>query len=74
MVNSKLLEEKIAESGKIKAFLANKMGLSRQGLYKKINNENEFTASEIIILCDELGISRLTDREKIFFARNVEKK
>lgn len=73
MVNTALLEEKIAEVGKPKTFLAKKVGISRAGLHLKIHNNNEFTAREIMILCDELGITRLTDKEKIFFANEVEK-
>jgi hypothetical protein len=32
----------------------------------------DFKSSDIDILCQELGITRLTDKERIFFARNVD--
>lgn len=72
MVNTALLEEKISESGKIKNYLAEKMGISRYALYLKSKNLNEFTAKEIMILCDELNINKLSDKERIFFAKKVE--
>ena len=68
MTNTELLEAKIASSGKKKGYLAKKLGLSRAGLYNCINNKAEFTASQIEILCVELGITSLTERKRIFFA------
>lgn len=74
MVNTELLEERIVKSGKIRTHLSEKMGISRAALRLKIKNENEFTANEIMILCEELGITKLSDKERIFFAKEVEKK
>ena len=37
--------------------LAKRCGLSRSGLYKKLNGEREFRVSECIILCKTLKIS-----------------
>ena len=39
------------------AELARKCGLSRSGLYKKLNGEREFRVSECIMLCKILKIS-----------------
>lgn len=69
MVNTQHLERLIADSGKTKTFLANKVGCSRQYFRMKCNNEAPFTLSEANILCGELGITKLTDKEKIFFAK-----
>lgn len=66
MVNVALLEEKIVLSGKKKEYLAEKCGLSRQGFWNKCQNKNYFTAHEIKILCKELGITKLTEKERIF--------
>ena len=71
MNNSKLLEKKIEESGKKKSYLAEKVGLSRVGFYNCVNNKAncEFRASQINILCEELNITSLTERQAIFFAK-----
>lgn len=68
MLNKELLADWICKSGKRKEHLAERLGLSRQGFYLKCIGKTEFTASEINILCDELSISKLTDKEHIFFA------
>ena len=71
MTNTALLEEKILRSGKKKKYLAEKIGLTEQGFRNCRNNEAEFTASQIQILCDELNITSLKERQEIFFAVNV---
>ena len=73
MVDTKLLDKKIEEKGLKKNYLAEKMGISRAAFYLKVGNSNELTAKEIMMLCDELGITRLSEKEAIFFAREVEK-
>lgn len=51
--------------------IAEKLGLSRQSLYLKINGKRDFKASELTSLCD---ILRLTEQERIlvFFADKVD--
>lgn len=71
MTNTKLLEDKIKESGKKKKHLAEKCGLSMQGFRNCCRNKAEFKTSHIKILCAELGITKLTDKEAIFYADNV---
>lgn len=71
MINLELLEQKIKDSGLKKDFIAKKCGLSRSGFYKKINNQNDFTVKEINILCEVLSINKLTEKESIFFAKEV---
>jgi hypothetical protein len=70
MTNTELLEQKIAESGYKKSYIAKAIGLkSAYGLAKKIRNENEFKATEINALCDLLNIDSLDEKEQIFFAK-----
>lgn len=69
MTNTKLLEKRILESGKKKGYLAEKVGLSRAGFRNCVTNRAEFTASQIDILCAELNITSLKDKEAIFFAK-----
>lgn len=73
MVDTAILNEFIDNSGKKRGFLANKLGLSRQGFQKKVAGINDFKSNEISILCSELGITKLSDKERIFFAPNVPK-
>ena len=68
MTNQKLLEEKIVKSGKKKGYLAKKCGLSRTGFLNCVKGDALFNTSHIKILCDELNISSLEERESIFFA------
>lgn len=70
MTNTVLLENKIKESGKKKGFLAKKVGLSPAGFRNCCVNKAEFTATQIQILCDELNITSLKEKQSIFFARN----
>lgn len=69
MTNTKLLEQKIAESGKKKTHLARKCGLSRAGFHNCANNKAEFKTSQVDILCIELGVTSLREKESIFFAK-----
>ncbi len=67
MTNTSLLEQYIQKSGYKKAYIAQQLGLSRSGFARKLNNKNEFKASEMVILCELLNISS-KDKEAIFFA------
>jgi hypothetical protein len=69
MTNTELLMEYFKNSGLKLGFIAEKVGLSRYGLAKKINNDTEFKASEIEKLCELLHITSMEDRSRIFFAK-----
>lgn len=71
MTDSKTLSDEIINSGITITAIAKKIGITREGFYKKLNNETEFKASEISSLQD---ILRLTNkkRDEIFFAKEVE--
>ena len=69
MTNKKLLEKKIKEAGKKKGFLAKKVGLSRSGFYNCVTNKAFFNPTQINILCEELNITSLKEKESIFFAK-----
>lgn len=66
MTNSVMLRQKIEASGYKLAFIAMKCSLTYSGLLKKLNNESEFKASEIITLTNLLGLSD-EERDMIFF-------
>ena len=67
MTNGKLLKE-IAKAKQITLQeLADALGLTRQGLSKKIENRSEFRVSEVSKISDLLELSEQQRRE-IFFA------
>lgn len=70
MTNTDRLQRKIEKSGLKLSYIANQMGISRNGLYKKIRNQTPFDQYEIDSLCNILNIS-LEEKENIFFANKV---
>lgn len=68
MTNTALLEDKISKSGKKKTYLAARVGLSLTGFRNCCVNKAEFKASQIQILCEELDIKTLKEKQSIFFA------
>ena len=72
-LNNELLCEKISCSHLSKRFIAEYLGLTRQGLYNKLSGEREFKGSEIKKLSVLLKLSD-SEREAIFFADYVDKK
>ena len=71
MTNTRLLEIAITRANTSKKGLAEAIGLSTMGLYKKINNITEFKASEISKLAALLHLGD-AERESIFFTQNVD--
>lgn len=73
MTNTALLESVIAKRGIKKGKIAERLGISYPSLKRKIENMSDFTAGEILAMCDILNIDNLADREAIFFAARVDK-
>lgn len=71
MTDSTLLNEEIVDSGITITAIARKLGITREGLYKKINNETEFKASEILSMQKILNLTN-KKRDSIFFVNKVE--
>lgn len=72
MTDTEELLKVINESGLKKGSIAQQLGLSTYGFQKKVENKTQFKAGEIQKLCIILGISTLEQKEKIFFAHNVD--
>lgn len=68
MTNVKLLEAKIEKSGLKKRFLQEKLGVSKQGFYNLCKGKTQFRTEQVNILCKELNITDLEEKEAIFFA------
>lgn len=71
LTNTELLSEEISSSGVTITFIAVRLGITREGLYKKLNGETEFKASEIVAMQDILHLTN-KKRDTIFFAKMVE--
>lgn len=66
MGNPQYLEEVILSSGKKKGYLADKLGVTRQTFAKKCKDPSSFTNLQTDILCDELNVTKLSEKQKIF--------
>lgn len=71
MKGLELLRKKIDQSGLKLTYVAERLGISYQGLKKKLDGDTEFKASEIAVLKDVLQLSD-AEVQDIFFADNVD--
>ena len=69
MTNSELLKQKIKESGLKLGFIVEKLNTSYAWFNKKLENEKDFNATEMQILCDILNITDLEEKDRIFFCK-----
>ena len=69
MTNSDLLKQVIDESGLKIGHIASFVGISRQLLWKKVNNPTPSNQYEIDKMCEVLKITSLRQKESIFFAK-----
>lgn len=67
MVNTVELLTKINERGIKKQHIAKTLGISVPTLWRKIRGISEFKPSEIVKLCDILGVRSISERDKYFF-------
>ena len=72
MTDTVALKRIIKRTGLKYGFIASELNITYQGLKNKIENINEFKTSEVDTLCKLLGITKLHDKEKIFFANKVD--
>lgn len=66
MGNAQYLENAIAASGKKKSYLADRIGVTRQTFSKKCKEPALFTNLQTEVLCNELNITKASERMKIF--------
>lgn len=71
MVDYKLLNDKIRDSGLTMVSIAKKSGILRETLYNKLKGIGEFKASEITSISNVLNITA-EERDRIFFAKECE--
>jgi hypothetical protein len=65
-IDTELLESAIQKSGLRPGFLAENLGLTRQGFHQKRKGTVPFRQSEVYVLCDLLRLDQ-TEKVKIFF-------
>ena len=70
MINSVLLKKRIKGKGISITLLAEKVGISREGFYKKMNGITEFKISEVLRIKKILNLSE-KDANEIFFNETV---
>ena len=73
MVNTDLLKQLIGQKGLKYSFIAKKLGISDTSWRNKLENKTSFKLGEVSILCQLLEIIDLELKEKVFFAKKVEK-
>jgi len=73
VTDTEKLSKEISDAGITITAIARKLGITREGFYKKLNNETEFKASEISTMQKILNLSN-RKRDDIFFAEKVELK
>jgi predicted transcriptional regulator len=71
MINLKLLASTIEERGIKLSKLAEKIGLTYQGLKYKLDGRSEFKVSEVNRMTEVLRLSD-AERDAIFFSQSVE--
>lgn len=67
MVNTQALKDLIAERGLKMSHISRTTGINRTSLWQKINGMTEFKSSEIVKMCDVLGIKTKRETDAIFF-------
>lgn len=70
-LNNAMLTAKLDASGFSRSEIAERLGITRQGLYNKLCGTNEFKSSEIRLLSELLMLSP-QERDLIFFADCVD--
>ena len=70
-MNYQLLNFKIESRGLSKSTVAEELGITRQGLYNKLNGEREFKGSEIKKLIQMLKLDE-QEQQDIFFADEID--
>lgn len=73
VTDTKELNRLIHESGLTKSYIADKLKISLYSFQLKRENKSQFTAEQIKILCELLNIRSLKEKERIFFATEVDK-
>lgn len=73
MVDLIKLKNTINENGLKLCYIAEKLGLTRCGLHKKMTGETQFLVSEITAISDILHLDA-RERDSIFFANEVSDK
>ena len=72
MTETEKLKKVISDSGLKYSYIAEKVGLTYQGLKNKIENKSLFNVEEVEKWCNILDITDINQKEEIFFAKRCE--
>lgn len=72
MTDTELLWSIIDSKGIKRKAVGEAIGMTYQGFLNKMQHKRDFTASEIQRLCEFLNIESLEEKERIFFAGDVD--
>ena len=72
MTETEKLKKVISDSGLKYSYIAEKVGLTYQGLKNKIENKSLFNVEEVEKLCNILDITDINQKEEIFFCKRCE--
>lgn len=67
-MRSNLLRAKMAEMGENQRSLAKKIQISENSLSSKLNGRTEFSAKEIVDICNALSITSSKEKADIFLS------
>ena len=68
MVNLDKLKTKLVDSGKKTGFVAEKLGITREGFHKKMTGKSQFNILEVKVLCEQLNITDAEEFKDIFLS------
>ena len=72
MTDTTSLKRAINERGLKMSHIAERLGVARYTLLRKLKGETEFSVDEAKKICEIIGITDPAEKEKIFFADKVE--
>lgn len=67
MVNTEALKNLISQKGLKMSHICRATGINRTSLWKKINGMTEFKSSEVVKMCEVLGITTKREWDAYFF-------
>lgn len=68
MVRTDILKQKKEELGIQTKYIVERLGISRQGYYNRLNGKTPFKLAEVQTLCEIFHITSLREKNDIFFS------
>lgn len=68
MVRTDILKEKKKQYGIQTKYIVDRLGISRQAYYNRLNGKTPFKLKEVQTMCEVLHITSLREKNDIFFS------